>query len=575
MSEAGWRTYQNYGELPQAVQDFIYDIDNDDTSRLIDECGLSGENLKFFFEETKKVYLRQAAAQNLFVAVKDRVKGVDENKLKTLVRDFCGFRFLPLDDFLRGEAAAAIVSLGGSVSDYPAKRIVIRSVLPAEAVAEFLREREVKVPAYLEQRLREILESRVRGVRKDEETVSRLIRAEKIGGVELPRAEAQALVAALAAKMLNVNITPDAPMPSLVPAAKNDNPATTPSAIAVVPAAPVAALAVVSSKKGHTVSPEDDREVGVIRDTIVSKLVAAQTGDREKEISEAIDAVVSQSGVAVPKDSLNRYRTIIESRLKGVRDTVEMRSLLSRSPQTGGMGLGTGIVEKIISETEAQVTALSQKHDEQIKKEKDEFIRSSVKNSFAKEEMRKFSEEEDADRLYGALTGKRPVPAAVKAAVPPPSSPPAAPPKAPSPAPSPYLYRPPPVVSPKLQDVRPPVSFSAPFSGTAKLVGPVEELKNMTLLDFRRLSADPVEACRRVNDKIDLLEEQSYGLRIEGIKAWQASAVNRAYLDIITASFSGGKSVALAIDAALAAGKDTPTEREVRAIMDLNRRLKA
>jgi hypothetical protein len=72
-----------------------------------------------------------------------------------------------------------------------------------------------------------------------------------------------------------------------------------------------------------------------------------------------------------------------------------------------------------------------------------------------------------------------------------------------------------------------------------------------------------------------LLEEQSYGLRIEGIKAWQASAVNRAYLDIITASFSGGKSVALAIDAALAAGKDTPTEREVRAIMDLNRRLKA
>ena len=121
-----------------------------------------------------------------------------------------------------------------------------------------------------------------------------------------------------------------------------------------------------------------------------------------------------------------------------------------------------------------------------------------------------------------------------------------------------------------MQDVRP---IAPPPS--AQLTGPVQELANLTLSDFRRLSADPVEACRKLSDKLDILEEHAYTQRIEGIKAWQVSEVYKLYLAVIKAAFSGGKPIAEAIAEALSAGRETPTEREVRAIMDLNRQLKA
>jgi len=121
-----------------------------------------------------------------------------------------------------------------------------------------------------------------------------------------------------------------------------------------------------------------------------------------------------------------------------------------------------------------------------------------------------------------------------------------------------------------MQDVRP---IAPPPS--AQLTGPVQELANLTLSDFRRMSADPAEACRKLSDKLDILEEHAYTQRIEGIKAWQGSDVYKLYLAVINAAFSGGKPVATAIADALSAGRETPTEREVRAIMELNRQLKA
>ena len=122
-----------------------------------------------------------------------------------------------------------------------------------------------------------------------------------------------------------------------------------------------------------------------------------------------------------------------------------------------------------------------------------------------------------------------------------------------------------------MQDVR----SAAPTPSAARLTGPVQELAMLTLADFRRLSVDPVEACRKISDKLDVLEESSYTQRIAGIKAWQTSGVYKLYLEVINEAFSGGKQIAAAIAENQAAGRETPTEREVRAIMQLNRQLKA
>lgn len=136
------------------------------------------------------------------------------------------------------------------------------------------------------------------------------------------------------------------------------------------------------------------------------------------------------------------------------------------------------------------------------------------------------------------------------------------------------MYTPPAVISPKIHDVRPVAQATAP-APAAHLTGPVEELRNMTIADFRRLSSDPAEACRKIIDKLDVLAEHAYGRRIEGAKAWRESEAYKKYLDIINSSFSVGKPIQTVISEEMAANRTTLTEREVHAIMELNRQLKA
>ena len=108
-----------------------------------------------------------------------------------------------------------------------------------------------------------------------------------------------------------------------------------------------------------------------------------------------------------------------------------------------------------------------------------------------------------------------------------------------------------------------------------RLTGPAEELRNINVQDFRRLSSDPLEACSKLNDRILLLEEQSYAERAEGVKAWQESPLYALYLSILNESFGGGGGISAVIRARETSNKETLTEAEVRAIMDLNRKLKS
>jgi len=107
-----------------------------------------------------------------------------------------------------------------------------------------------------------------------------------------------------------------------------------------------------------------------------------------------------------------------------------------------------------------------------------------------------------------------------------------------------------------------------------KLVGPVEELREMTLIDWRRLGATPVMAASKVKEKISLLERQSFGQKIAGIKAWQESEVNKLYLEIGRESLAKGVSADQIISERVSAGKTTLTGDDYRAAMELNRSLR-
>jgi hypothetical protein len=106
-----------------------------------------------------------------------------------------------------------------------------------------------------------------------------------------------------------------------------------------------------------------------------------------------------------------------------------------------------------------------------------------------------------------------------------------------------------------------------------RLTGPVEELRALTVIDFRRLSKDPKEASMKVKDKIDLLAEQSYTHRTEGISAWSASEVVQTYLDLMRESLNGIPLTA-AIAARQSAKKPFLTQEEFQAVSELSRQLR-
>ncbi|MBU4217325.1 hypothetical protein L6270_02510 [Candidatus Parcubacteria bacterium] len=107
-----------------------------------------------------------------------------------------------------------------------------------------------------------------------------------------------------------------------------------------------------------------------------------------------------------------------------------------------------------------------------------------------------------------------------------------------------------------------------------KLVSPIEELRIMNLVNFRRLNAVPKEAKELIRAKINFLEEESYTKRLEGIKAWRQSPLNSLYITIGQEAISKEGGIRATINERQVAGQDFLTYEEFEAIMDLNKNLR-
>lgn len=97
--------------------------------------------------------------------------------------------------------------------------------------------------------------------------------------------------------------------------------------------------------------------------------------------------------------------------------------------------------------------------------------------------------------------------------------------------------------TPTMKDIVPPAQAVAgggvPTPGPvdarrSRLVSPIDELRLMTMADFERLGSSPENRIDKVREKIDLLEDQSYGDRVKGVQAWHNSEVNQLYITLGT-----------------------------------------
>ncbi len=107
----------------------------------------------------------------------------------------------------------------------------------------------------------------------------------------------------------------------------------------------------------------------------------------------------------------------------------------------------------------------------------------------------------------------------------------------------------------------------------SSIVGPVEELLNMNLKEFRRLGNNPAESADKILEKVYLLEEESWEMRMDGISAWQDSELYLLYIDIGRESLEKNKTVQEII--ANRENSDLPNlhMQEFLAINDLNNKL--
>ncbi|MFH1822722.1 MAG: hypothetical protein ABH830_03400 [Patescibacteria group bacterium] len=107
-----------------------------------------------------------------------------------------------------------------------------------------------------------------------------------------------------------------------------------------------------------------------------------------------------------------------------------------------------------------------------------------------------------------------------------------------------------------------------------KVMNPIDELRYLDIINFRRLSPDPNQAVAKVMEKINLLAEEQFSKKNEGIKAWRESPVSNLYLRIGQDSINNNKSITDVIENRKNNKQDFLTEEEFKAVLDLNRSLR-
>lgn len=107
-----------------------------------------------------------------------------------------------------------------------------------------------------------------------------------------------------------------------------------------------------------------------------------------------------------------------------------------------------------------------------------------------------------------------------------------------------------------------------------RVIGPIDEFSEITLLTFRRLSPDPIEASQKIVDRIRSLEKESYLKRATAIQNWRKSEVYNLYLNLGKESMEKNLSIDKIIEQKILNKEKVLTNKEFSAITDLNKKLR-
>lgn len=116
---------------------------------------------------------------------------------------------------------------------------------------------------------------------------------------------------------------------------------------------------------------------------------------------------------------------------------------------------------------------------------------------------------------------------------------------------------------PQMHDIKP----------MPKVMGPIEELQFLDVINFRRLGTTPAEITAKVFSKIKLLEKDGYDKMVAGVRAWRQSPVSRLYLRLGQEAIAKGQSMKQIAEARKSANQEYLSMEEIEAIVSLNSKL--
>jgi hypothetical protein len=107
-----------------------------------------------------------------------------------------------------------------------------------------------------------------------------------------------------------------------------------------------------------------------------------------------------------------------------------------------------------------------------------------------------------------------------------------------------------------------------------RAMNPIDELRYIDIITFRRMGDNAKSITAKIFGKIKLLEEERFSRRSEAIKAWRNSPVYRLYLTIGQESIGSNIPINDIIEKRKNSKEDFLSSEEFDAIMDLNKSLR-
>lgn len=248
-----------------------------------------------------------------------------------------------------------------------------------------------------------------------------------------------------------------------------------------------------------------------------------------------------------------RLKKIIISRLRAVRSTLETKEALTKKIDKGGLNFLADEADELVKIIDKEATVLSEIEPNKIQEKiiaLDKMFISNILMNTQKSPSEEIKGRPEIRLSEPAISIKPPV---IQQSI----------------------NKMQEIIAPKSKSTEEKIGAPAVDSYFAmrqpsdrKLVGPLEELANISLNEFRVLGRMPKEAVNKIYEKIIILEHDSVEEKVKGIAAWKRSPIYQEYVAVGNEALVSGEEVV----AVLQQHQQLSVE-EFEAIADLNEQL--